>query len=369
MENNYFKDLSLLEDALNKTERIEKEDSILDVLGVTENDISKVLAYLLRKNPELLEQLISNYYFEERIINQDDFNVETERAIDDQKRIDIFLYGTFSNKEKFYVVIENKTWSREHDNQCALYAKWLESNYTDGHKYYLFLKPSSNITTPHCDKYKVITYTELYELLSGINNQYAAELNKTIKNNFLEVNMTELEQLLLKQGNFRKIRDCISKLDKELDYFFDNEVKNEIQSKFLDFRFQKEGQSRRFYYQKWWSDYQKENLKKQYYFYLEYILRDHDFLKLEVQAVIKRYCPDSLVDRLIEKDYSKLASSKSDSGNNRWYVLKTEKFVSEHTPLSDEWKKEFVEKVINLFAEYECFISNEVFPKFEKLLN
>ena len=39
MENNYFKDLSLLEDALNKTERIEKEDSILDVLGVTENDI------------------------------------------------------------------------------------------------------------------------------------------------------------------------------------------------------------------------------------------------------------------------------------------------------------------------------------------
>ena len=37
MENNYFKDLSLLEDALNKTERIEKEDSILDVLGVTGN--------------------------------------------------------------------------------------------------------------------------------------------------------------------------------------------------------------------------------------------------------------------------------------------------------------------------------------------
>lgn len=63
MENNYFNDLSLLEDALNNTEITEKEDSILDVLGFTENDISKVLAYLLRKNPELLEQLISKYYF------------------------------------------------------------------------------------------------------------------------------------------------------------------------------------------------------------------------------------------------------------------------------------------------------------------
>lgn len=364
MENSEIKEL---EKTLQKTDVVKKEESILDVLGVTENDISKILGYLIQKHPDLFEALIrqSNPDFK---WNVQDISVETERAIDDQKRIDIYIYGTFTNNDKFYAIIENKTWSSEHDSQCELYASWLESNYKEGSHYYFFLKPSANITLAHCEKYKTITYDDLYELLSALNDPYASELNKTIKNNFMGENMTELEQLLLKKDNYKVVRDSVLKIEKDLDNFFDKELCEEIKINFKDFKFEKEGQSRRFYLPEWWSDYKKDDLKKQYYFYLEYILRDHDFACLEIQAVVKRYCSNSLVDTLIEKEFSKSGISKSDYGNNRWYVIKSIKFESSNVPLSDEWKKEFTDKVICLFKEYKKVISDEIFPKFKELL-
>lgn len=367
MENSKFSTLEELKTVLQEAHAVAKEESILDVLGVTENVISKILAYLFQKHPELLENMLrkcdSNFEFSIR-----DINVETERAIDDKKRIDVYIYGTFSNESKFYVIIENKTWSSEHDNQCELYAAWLENNYKEGLHYYFFLKPSANITSPHCDKYKVITYGDLYELLSNLNDIYALELNKTIKNNFIGGNMTELEQLLLRKGNFKTVRDCISSLEKQLDQFFDKELMEEIKTHFPTFKFEKEGQSRRFYLPERWSDYQKDDLRKQYYFYLEYIFREHDFDSLEIQAVVKRYCSNSLIDTLFEKNLDVINPSKSDYGSNRWYVLKSEKFESVKIPLSDEWKKEFSNKVLLLFKEYENLISKDILPNFKKLL-
>lgn len=57
----------------------------------------------------------------------------------EHENIDILLT---SNKNKFLCVIENKIWTGEHDEQLERYAKYVNENFADYNKIYIYLTPN-----------------------------------------------------------------------------------------------------------------------------------------------------------------------------------------------------------------------------------
>lgn len=57
----------------------------------------------------------------------------------EHKNIDILLT---SSKNKFLCVIENKIWTGEHDEQLERYAKYVNENFADYNKIYIYLTPN-----------------------------------------------------------------------------------------------------------------------------------------------------------------------------------------------------------------------------------
>jgi hypothetical protein len=77
-------------------------------------------------------------------------------AGDDLARVDISISGP-----GFIIGIENKVWSREHDDQTQIYWNWIEP--MRGLRAGLFLSPSG--MAPRCPNFRAVSYLELVSCL------------------------------------------------------------------------------------------------------------------------------------------------------------------------------------------------------------
>ena len=161
--------------------------SFLEIINMerSETAVSLMLKYLFENDPECLKKLI-NIECKKNINEIEIENVITEYFIYEDKRIDILIEAKMDN-ENTVIVIENKIDSSEHGDQCKKYFSYIESRYsTTKHRYYFYLKPTSNLSKSNCDEFQPITYDSIYSCITNEEDIYIQDFKKCIERNYME---------------------------------------------------------------------------------------------------------------------------------------------------------------------------------------
>src|SRR5574344_6028 len=123
-----------------------KKFNIFKVLGLQDYEIrhSNFLAWLL--NPKeshnlgdtFLKKFLNDFLIDTSL-NSSNINISTEYSTYKNRRIDILITG-----DNFVCVIKNKYGSSEHDNQCKTYKKYVEKDFGNIKKIFIFLDVNKN---------------------------------------------------------------------------------------------------------------------------------------------------------------------------------------------------------------------------------
>lgn len=164
----------------NKINRKQKSANIFNVLSIEGQEIrhSNFLAWLLNPSEThglhdsflrglLLELNVKNAYS----LDLSDVVVEREKL-----HIDILLY---SSKLKKFLIIENKTRTKDHDNQLKRYSNDIKSYLPDYDGKFLYLTPSGEepLEDELSEKWECISYKNIFDILKKIFEENKANLN------------------------------------------------------------------------------------------------------------------------------------------------------------------------------------------------
>ena len=174
--------------------------NIFSVLGLTNTEIrhSNMLAWLFdsKANHGLGNNFIKNFLepkLKKEDKNKDKLSLYDFRVYRELEHIDLLLV---SETEKFVIVIENKIWTKNHDNQLTTYNEFINETYKDkGFSIYQFyLTPDGD--TPINEKgdiseWNPLSYKNIIDTL--VNTKSIAKLkpgSRLLINNY--INITEL---------------------------------------------------------------------------------------------------------------------------------------------------------------------------------
>ncbi|WP_270779350.1 PD-(D/E)XK nuclease family protein [Enterococcus durans] len=179
---------NLLEDIDDIEERLSKwtgKTNIFQILKISKNEIrhSNFLAFLFAPNET---HNLSDEFFKMFLKRYIDSNDDTKAAINyfdallnsyedlivyrENKNIDILLV---SEKNKIVVCIENKILSSESRGQLNKYQRYIERNYSNYKKIFVFLTPDGN--EPTNPNWGIITYKDIVEILEQLMQKNSME--------------------------------------------------------------------------------------------------------------------------------------------------------------------------------------------------
>ncbi|MFS0929615.1 PD-(D/E)XK nuclease family protein [Enterococcus durans] len=179
---------NLLEDIDDIEERLSKwtgKTNIFQILKLSKNEIrhSNFLAFLFAPNET---HNLSDEFFKMFLKRYIDSNDDTKAAINyfdallnsyedlivyrENKNIDILLV---SEKNKIVVCIENKILSSESRGQLNKYQRYIERNYSNYKKIFVFLTPDGN--EPTNPNWGIITYKDIVEILEQLIQKNSME--------------------------------------------------------------------------------------------------------------------------------------------------------------------------------------------------
>ena len=170
-----LKDFLLDIDCLNPLYEWTSKFNLFDVLKISKTEIrhSNVLAWLLNPyenhgfNDSILKgfiQYIVNVYSEDEdvfnvlLMDLHDFTIQREWY-----NIDVFAVSTHS---KFVLCIENKIYSKEHDNQLQRYRNIIEDMYPNYQKMYIYLSPDGSESSEP-DFWYSMSYLNVLEIIEN----------------------------------------------------------------------------------------------------------------------------------------------------------------------------------------------------------
>lgn len=179
---------NLLEDMDDIEEKLSKwtgKTNIFQILKLSKNEIrhSNFLAFLFAPNET---HNLSDEFFKMFLKRYIDSNDDTKAAINyfdallnsyedlivyrENKNIDILLV---SEKNKIVVCIENKILSSESRGQLNKYQRYIERNYSNYKKIFVFLTPDGN--EPTNPNWGIITYKDIVEILEQLMQKNSME--------------------------------------------------------------------------------------------------------------------------------------------------------------------------------------------------
>lgn len=192
--------------------------NIFEILGISSTEIrhSRMLAWLL--NPKENHQLRDKFFKKLllKILENND-GVNEIKATDiilkdfsdaqifreSKENIDILFH---SPTQKFNLIIENKIFTQDHDNQLKKYRSFINSEYQDYHNFHLYLSPSGTAPIDADEEerayWKLLSYQEVSDILIEITTDETIddkvkyiiqEYNDNIRRNIL--NDQELREL------------------------------------------------------------------------------------------------------------------------------------------------------------------------------
>lgn len=192
--------------------------NFFEILGISSSEIrhSRMLAWLLdpKESHKLGSEFLKKFLL--KVIDRNE-NITEVKSVDvflrdfsdadvyreSKNNIDIFLS---SPKNKFNLVIENKIFTSDHDNQLEKYRIYTEKEYPDFKNLYVYLTPNGNApinaSDDECRYWRVLSYKEISLILNDIINGLhesskvrfvIKEYNDNLRRNIL--NDEELKQL------------------------------------------------------------------------------------------------------------------------------------------------------------------------------
>lgn len=183
--------------------------------------IKKFLLKFYNSHSLYYDKLLNETYFFE-IANKDftSFSCEREYPTENGKYIDIIVY---SPKEKIVIVIENKVFSGEHNNQLKEYENEVNKNFSNYKKFFVFLTPDMREVEREEDKviWKNFGYQEMYDLikesveenkscLEQKSIQYISDYLEVVRRDIMGEN-TELESICEKiYDEYKDVIDIIN---------------------------------------------------------------------------------------------------------------------------------------------------------------
>lgn len=201
----------LLSDDFKKLEKMNYGYNLFNILKLEykETAHSDMLAYLLNpcENHYLKESMINELfkhlskkdanYINLMLLNYSDLEVYREYTIDNGRRLDILL---ISKCNKVVILIENKIWSGEGDNQLEDYKKYIDDKYNNYSRIFLYLTPEKERKKEY-KGYIHITYNYIYSMLENVLKEHQ---------------MTTAIWTFLKQYKDMIRRDIMGEVDKEI---------------------------------------------------------------------------------------------------------------------------------------------------------
>lgn len=223
--NDFLEDIS----CLNDLKKWETGFNIFDVLNIARNEIrhSNVLSWLLNPNGDhgLGDAILYNVLSEMLTNNPDSKFKQTKLLLLDLKTFDVKREEEHidlllsSEKEKFVIAIENKTFSGEHDNQLGRYMDYVQKHYHYFEALYLFLTPHGDESSDN-DNWLSLSYESIYKSVSkAIASSHVKEDVKL----FIEDYLAILRRDIMEDQELKSVCNKIyEKHKKALDLIFNN---------------------------------------------------------------------------------------------------------------------------------------------------
>lgn len=346
--------------SIDESSALEKSKTFLSVINkeFAETTVSRVLAYLFANDLTLVRKIVEYYYNERGIcwtcpeISLD--TIECEKAISNQKRIDIFMSFLFKGRERINVIVENKILAFEHGEQTNNYAQWSNRQYKDARNVFIYLKPSWNASAPTNAEFVVLTYKELVSLIQPTTNYIINDFKEYVS--MLEekdIQLSDAENTVLE--NYNALSRVMNEVDNKIKKF-----KNAAQEALvanLGLIPYVDGDAYHFYLEEWYSE-----ANPYYYFYVEFKFLSENMDSIVFQRTVKIGTKENVLeDYLKTKDYQYAEQCK------RWFVLDKTKFFSENPILSKEWQSDFIKQAKEILALY-ITETKEMFSDFQQYL-
>lgn len=197
-----------------------------DVLGITKTEIrhSNVLAWLMdpAENHGLGDGVIRGFVnhtarnleaddiFDDLLMDCDDFSICREC-----RGIDILAVN---EKEKYVLCIENKTFSGEHDNQLERYHTYVEREFPDCRRRFVFLTPDSREASEQESDWLPMGYEDVLGIIEGA---MAASTPAAEQREFILEYMDAVRRSILEDRELKEICNRIyAKHRKALDLIY-----------------------------------------------------------------------------------------------------------------------------------------------------
>ena len=192
-----------------------QDSNIFRILKIEGNEIrhSNFLAWLVNPNANHgLKDLVLKKFFSYLCFTHDfdtsDVIVEREKL-----HIDLLIY---SPKGKWFIVIENKTWTVDHNNQLNRYSEEIEDYLPNYQGYFLYLTPSGEEPVEDYDrnKWKIVGYQFIKD---AIKESLAVSKVDDRNRIYIEDYIKILEESLLMEKD-KELRDlCLDIYSKHKD--------------------------------------------------------------------------------------------------------------------------------------------------------
>lgn len=185
-----------------------KEPNIFKILKLEGNEIrhSNFLAWLLdpRGNHGLGSNLVKSVLREAGLDNIDNLTCDDAVVEREKDYIDLLVY---SPKEKWCLVIENKTWTKDHGHQLNRYAKDVKYYFSGYQPLFVYLTPAGEEPTQETDDtWKCVGYKYIKDELQRVLEDIRID-NK--QKNYIEDYLKLLEDDLLMENDKTRRDLCI----------------------------------------------------------------------------------------------------------------------------------------------------------------
>lgn len=217
-----------------------------ETLGIVNTEIrhSNVLAWLL--NPKenhglgdvFIKKLIQTLFYQNKniilksnltlfdisLMDYDDFNIRRE-----WRNIDILA---ISEENKLVLVIENKVWSKESNNQLKKYFDIVHKEFSEYNKVFIFLTPYGDASSDE-ENWISFNYKNIFDILQKSVELKKGLISQSVKF-FIEQYLEILRRYIVGNFELEKIcREIYYKHQKALDLIF--EYKPDIYSEISDY--------------------------------------------------------------------------------------------------------------------------------------
>lgn len=307
----------LAEMKLSETE--DNQPTFFSVIG-RENDedlISRVVAYVLESDTELVRKLIEHYAKTKKesiktplpgdLDNISSITVKPEKTTN-YGRMDLFVIAKGAQRD-VTITIENKIKTGEHETsnkqiQTEEYFDYISNQYNNCYNVFYYLTPETNESIPKSECFVKITYIELLDFISETQDPIITDFMRHARYYFgkEKVMLTERDFFLIEQ--YKNVMSQISDFEKQI-----SKMKNEIADE-INFEIEKKlgitipewpkGTNETMYYEKEnWNGkiglgsyrlYKPQWYEKgHYYFYVEICFDDGLLQNIYYQLTVKVY--------------------------------------------------------------------------------